>query len=231
MLKHVDDTEITNECIENLFVFARDANVRIQWSVMRYITLALSAMLVTLLGFATRAEAETVEVPLPGPDYVMAPGAWMHRSCVLQIPDGATVIEEKDGSLRAELDGREVARQPPCGYPGYPLHTDSTKTDLKSIAIMPAKGDGCGGDDAPVPSVNGWLEQSWLDAPTSPWGTAWWNSMSSVWTVPSAPATMSTQTLFYFNGMEPPDYSRIIQPVLQWGTSAAGGETLGHRKL
>jgi len=43
------------------------------------------------------------------------------------------------------------------------------------------------------------------------------------WTVPAAPVQTDAQTLFYWNGVEPADTSAVLQPVLQWGVSAAGG--------
>src|SRR5262249_25417780 len=49
-------------------------------------------------------------------------------------------------------------------------------------------------------------------------------SFSTTWTVPPEPATKSGQTIFLFNGIDPVDpYQPILQPVLQWGVSAAGG--------
>jgi hypothetical protein len=63
---------------------------------------------------------------------------------------------------------------------------------------------------------------------------AYWNNGSGLplstfqatWQVPPPPATPSNQTIFLFNGIENygTDYG-ILQPVLQWGSSAAGGGT------
>jgi hypothetical protein len=60
---------------------------------------------------------------------------------------------------------------------------------------------------------------------------AWWDSVnkslthfSTEWTVPSAPSTSSGQTIFLFNGIQNTGTNYgILQPVLQWGSSAAGG--------
>jgi hypothetical protein len=43
------------------------------------------------------------------------------------------------------------------------------------------------------------------------------------WEVPPPPATSNGQTIFLFNGMQDATNSHILQPVLQWGTSGAGG--------
>ena len=50
------------------------------------------------------------------------------------------------------------------------------------------------------------------------------SSFQTAWRVPPAPATQSDQKIFLFNGIDPSDPSAaILQPVLQWGASAAGG--------
>jgi hypothetical protein len=69
----------------------------------------------------------------------------------------------------------------------------------------------------------------------SAWITyAWWENndannpityFSTNWIVPTAPTTNDGQTIFLFNGIQPgPTGDGILQPVLQWGPSAAGGE-------
>ena len=75
-------------------------------------------------------------------------------------------------------------------------------------------------------------------SPTAPpvnWVTwANWNnntgnsitSLSTTWTVPSPPAASSGQLLYLFNGLENASGNEILQPVLQWGVSGAGGGNL-----
>lgn len=46
---------------------------------------------------------------------------------------------------------------------------------------------------------------------------------STDWNVPYPPSAYSGQTLFQFNSIEPASYTAILQPVLQYGPSAAGG--------
>lgn len=48
-------------------------------------------------------------------------------------------------------------------------------------------------------------------------------SVSGEWVVPANPTATAGQTLFYWNGIEPQDNSAVLQPVLQYGVSAAGG--------
>jgi hypothetical protein len=65
--------------------------------------------------------------------------------------------------------------------------------------------------------VDGWLSfAGWDNATGTPIAF-----FSTVWTVPEAPQNGGDQTIFLFNGMQ--NATMIYQPVLQWGTSAAGG--------
>jgi hypothetical protein len=66
---------------------------------------------------------------------------------------------------------------------------------------------------------NGWVTFAW-----------WFNQTNSpvsyfdtTWLVPPPPNTYNGQTLFQFNSIEPGDGTSILQPVLQYGPSAAGG--------
>ena len=43
------------------------------------------------------------------------------------------------------------------------------------------------------------------------------------WTVPAAPTSWDGQLLYWFNGLQPGGWNEILQPVLQYGISPAGG--------
>ncbi len=71
-------------------------------------------------------------------------------------------------------------------------------------------------------TVNGWAAYTyWSNTKT----TSPITSFTTNWVVPAVPASSSGQTIFLFNGMQDGTTasSYIIQPVLQWGGSAAGG--------
>lgn len=72
------------------------------------------------------------------------------------------------------------------------------------------------------PSGIGWVENTWENAPTSGYEISW---LGNTWTVPSAPQTFESplQTIYMFNSLLTSDQKEIIQPVLQWGPSHAGG--------
>jgi hypothetical protein len=66
--------------------------------------------------------------------------------------------------------------------------------------------------------------------PSANWITAgWWQnrtgqpitSFRATWQVPPVPATQGSQLIYLFNGMEPANFSTILQPVLQWGNSGS----------
>jgi hypothetical protein len=69
---------------------------------------------------------------------------------------------------------------------------------------------------ASTPTTNGWVEDAEFT----------YNSITFLngdWNVPSAPSSSNGQTIFLFDGLEPSNSGSIVQPVLQYGTSAAGG--------
>ena len=49
------------------------------------------------------------------------------------------------------------------------------------------------------------------------------SSFVTTWKVPAAPRTGQHQTIFIFSSIEDAAKDDIVQPVLQWGTSSAGG--------
>jgi hypothetical protein len=82
--------------------------------------------------------------------------------------------------------------------------------DFGPVQITPAR----------IAAASGWIAYAfWTNT-----GTAITNFTTN-WVVPSAPSSKASQTIFLFNGMQDgtTSTSYIIQPVLQWGPSAAGG--------
>jgi hypothetical protein len=82
--------------------------------------------------------------------------------------------------------------------------------DFGPVTITPSR----------APEAQGWIAYAYW----SNTGAAITNFTTN-WTVPSTPANKGSQTIFLFNGMQDgtTSSSYIIQPVLQWGPSAAGG--------
>jgi hypothetical protein len=88
--------------------------------------------------------------------------------------------------------------------------TDRLVADFGDVKVVPSR----------APEAQGWIAYAY-----------WTNKGKAItgfttdWTVPSTPSDQGGQTIFLFNGMQDgtTTSSYIIQPVLQWGPSAAGG--------
>jgi hypothetical protein len=90
--------------------------------------------------------------------------------------------------------------------------------DMATASLVETPADQVAPKD-PANQAGGW----------STWAT--WNNqtgtaislLSTTWVVPPPPVTQSGQLIYLFNGLQNPAGSEILQPVLQWGTSGAGG--------
>jgi hypothetical protein len=84
-------------------------------------------------------------------------------------------------------------------------------TDVEEFTPYPGDVPGFG---------TGWIAYAhWLNTTGQPI-----TNLRTIWKVPPAPTTQSGQIIFLFNGIDPTNPSDgILQPVLQWGISAAGG--------
>ena len=66
---------------------------------------------------------------------------------------------------------------------------------------------------------NGWIAYAaWYNTGSSPI-----SYLNTTWKVPPAPATYNGQLVYLFNSIEPGTGAAILQPVLQYGISPAGG--------
>ncbi len=126
-------------------------------------------------------------------DYVATPAGWYHRSCVHQIEDGARVGK---GGLVRRKNGTTY-QIPKCLYRRYPTQP---------------------GTQPSSPADTGWIE--WADIFQPP--GSWFQQLNASWTVPTVPlAPYSSEVYFSFPGLESNTF--IIQPVIQFGVSGAGG--------
>ena len=125
--------------------------------------------------------------------WVLTPLGYRDSANVHHIPDGYDLVRMPDGHMRAENSATGD-------------HIDFTE-NLSSQSTKPV-------------SDNGWITYaSWLN-PTPSKAVS---SFTTIWKVPPAPVTYAGQTLFQFNSIEPSSYDSILQPVLQYGPSSAGG--------
>ncbi|RBL91172.1 hypothetical protein [Chitinophaga flava] len=134
---------------------------------------------------------------------VLTPVGWMPKSQVNHIGTGEYLSGEGNRLRKYDRNGKMMAdygviEQSARKTPFYP---DNAKV----------RGNGV------YPLGSGWITY-----------TSWTNNTSSAisyfntnWTVPPPPAVDYGQTIFLFNGLQ--NSNSILQPVLQWGPSAAGG--------
>jgi len=166
---------------------------------------------------------------------VLTPGGYRPKDQVHQVEQGAIVsmnekhqftITQKNTTMEKDLvltPGGYRSRYLVHKIPeGHALHVESGRVRLKNLAS----------------GIITEFTDSALTKPTVPaLGSGWiayafWNNgtgrsisnFSTTWVVPPAPSAPAGQTIYLFNGIE--NYGNnygILQPVLQWGGSDAGG--------
>lgn len=149
-------------------------------------------------------------------DLVLTPGGMRPRSLVHQLEPGQHV-SLKDGRVRIieTASGRVVKDLGEAAKPGDNPEPDRKPGEPAASVPAPAPGPG------PTPSIPdiGWIENSqWKNGGPNPIVY-----FSTKWVVPPEPSSNDSQTVFLFNGLQPDSAAHILQPVLQWGGSAAGG--------
>jgi hypothetical protein len=145
-------------------------------------------------------ETTTAAASADDADYAIVPGmrgkGMVHRSCVHELAD-KDVLDQKAGVIRS-ADGSVKPTFSPCAFP------------VREITDTSASGE-------PVPDDNGWVEWAGWSSPRQ------MRQFGASFHVPAAPRVYTGQTIFFFNALETPRDDSIIQPVLQYGPSAAGG--------
>jgi hypothetical protein len=151
------------------------------------------------------APVTTTPAPTANDEKVLTPGGWRPASQVGLVDKGEHLTIKNDRLMKvSDANGsilKDFGAQEHYGgiTPDYP----------KNLILPPAR--------QAVPLGSGWITYTgWTNSSTTPITYS-----AATWTVPPAPTTNSGQTIFLFNGLENSSY--ILQPVLQWGPSAAGG--------
>lgn len=133
-------------------------------------------------------------------DFVITPAGYYHKDCVFDVGDDATIVSDERVTL-ADGTARDL---PGCTHEHYASLADISEGRPKL-------------DNDIDPTINGWVMNGNKFAGT------WYKEISGTWAVPTAPSHWANQTVFFFPGLEPATGSTIVQPVLQYGPSAAGG--------
>jgi hypothetical protein len=170
------------------------------------ITLLSAFAILCLFTATSQAAPRPAAVP---DDYVITPFGYFHPSCVQALGEKETVFS--DGRvLRA--DG-SVKAAPACDFPHFSPAGEKIEQGMEGVTARQLI---AGGETAP--NISGWLEYISTTTSTS------YGEIAATWTVPAAPSTYAGQTLFFFPGFEDiNDVVTIVQPVMQFGPSEAGG--------
>lgn len=133
---------------------------------------------------------------------MQTPAGLVPQSNVHAVPDGARVHQSPTevqiiGSNGTVLHSVPYTGSKTAGPLQKPTSTTSSRRALQSGYIAYAYWENTG------------------SSPISFFGTNW--------NVPSTPASWDGQLLYWWNGLVPGDFGGILQPVLQYGVSPAGG--------
>jgi hypothetical protein len=142
-------------------------------------------------------------------DYVITPFGYFHPSCVLQIPNGSTVLKEE--AVIRHADGTYGNVQP-CAYPQYTAKGENV-TGGQSPAQQPSIAHASPEWASTCMSFNGAPGNINCNTEAPAYG-----QMQGYLTVPEGPATTAPgEVLFFWFGMEDWQVANdVIQPVLGW---------------
>jgi hypothetical protein len=156
--------------------------------------------------FSKRSSKQSNESEL-----ILTPGGWRPRSKVHLLKPGQHV-SGKGGKLRViDTQTGKVVKEVGRLLKKKLIKNPGRRGSLKSKAP---------GAPGPLPAPGtGWIVNSgWTNTSGKPI-----SYFSTRWVVPPPPATDNGQLIYLFNGIEPAAENFILQPVLQWGESNAGG--------
>jgi hypothetical protein len=153
--------------------------------------------------------AATVPVASGNEEMVLTPEGMMAKSQVHFIEEGFALRIENGHILKVDAK---------TGSPAEDFGELKQDPERFNLNREPAAVS----DKNRVPEVQGWIAYAYWSNPSSSTPIT---SFTTDWVVPSVPSKQGSQTIFLFNGMQDgtTSTSYIVQPVLQWGPSAAGG--------
>jgi len=141
--------------------------------------------------------------------WMQIPGELIRPDCVHEIPTGATVEvhnSDEDDQIAADviLNGALIAHYDAC-----PEEAIVTRPRARTEGLARTPGTG-----------NGWVEADQWNVPLATNDDI--DYLAGSWTVPAYPAENGA-LIYLFNGIEPANATWILQPMLQYGASPAGG--------
>ena len=143
-------------------------------------------------------------------EMVLTPAGLMPKSKTHFIAPGTELMVAGNHLQQVDAVSRKVLQDfGPVTTTQDPIHSINTGIEQSFSSVEPA-------------AVNGWAAYTYWSNPNTAKPIT---SFTTKWVVPAVPKTQGAQTIFLFNGMQDGETasSYIVQPVLQWGSSAAGG--------
>ncbi|KDR77886.1 hypothetical protein GALMADRAFT_138052 [Galerina marginata CBS 339.88] len=137
-------------------------------------------------------------------DLVQTPGGLIPKSNTHLVPEGAKIIHTPTLVQLVRADGTVLH--------STPVATSGQVSPLRNISGTPTSA-------ARRALHSGWTAYSFWSPSSGPEISYF----ETTWTVPPAPTLWSGQLVYIFNGLEPSTTLAILQPVLQYGYSEAGG--------
>jgi len=130
-------------------------------------------------------------------NYRPIPGGFAHESCINAFDDTHITIDhdKEDEHLIVTLSNGDRINIPHCPFPFF----------RNNDRFSPYHGEA-------------WKTYAQYETSGTPV-----TSLTGQWTVPPQPTQADSQILYFWNGIEPTDNSQVLQPVLQWGATPAGG--------
>jgi hypothetical protein len=165
-------------------------------------------------GTALAQERIIAEGEPPSSDYEATPQGWAHKSCVVEVPDGGSAEDQADGSVVVKKDGKTLFSRGRCRFP---------LVRFRTTVVSASGGASRGKPINPTVPAETWVESNRFTPRTLRNMARFFSAMQSKFTVPEAPTSKDTQTIFFFSGLVAFDggSSAIIQPVIQWNQSSA----------
>jgi len=174
----------------------------------------LSAILLASLCFAGCMKRNDIRSTPSGPstqtDLVLTPGGLVSKSQVHFIGKGFQLARKNGHILKLKMGTSMIAED----LGAFTRSAVSKKSTIMTQGVPRSVDPG-----AVKPAGNpGWATYAqWTNSSSSPI-----TNITANWIVPSIPASNDGQTIFLFNAVEVTAGTDIMQPVLQYGTSAAG---------
>ena len=143
--------------------------------------------------------------------YIETPGGSLFERNVFEIKEDSYLRIEKGKMHELDIYSNELTRT----FRNYKIDKLEEITKIFDIETDDKTEEFLGRPKSGWIVYSGWMNNS--NEPITFFRTSWM--------VPKPPSTDNSQLIYLFNGIQNRSSTKIIQPVLQWGISNAGGDS------